>query len=59
MYSEQKAKDAIVQELVDALESEDWGGKHDRTIIKVILKGRLNMMPIEIDAKRTSGRRES
>ncbi len=48
---EEKEKDKILQEIHDVLESQQWGGSHDRIIIKLTFRGKLNLMPIEIDQK--------
>lgn len=49
-YEEQQ-KDRILQVVNDTLESLDWGDRHERVIVKIILKGKFQMMEPEIDLK--------
>lgn len=48
---ERREKDKILQEINDELERQDWGGDYEKVTIRVTLKGRLNLMPLEIDQR--------
>lgn len=48
---EERKKDAILQEINDELERQEWGGSCEKTTIKLIFKGKFEMMPIEVDQK--------
>lgn len=46
-----KEKDRITQEIYDLLEMQKWGEGFDRVVIKLIFKGKFNMMDPEIDQR--------
>lgn len=48
---EDQEKDRILQVVNDTLESLDWGARHERVIVKIILKGKFQLMEPEIDLK--------
>ena len=48
---EQKEEDKILQEINDVLDSQEWGGRHDKIVIRLTFKGKYRLMPIEIEQK--------
>lgn len=51
MDCEEKEKDRILQKVNDAFESVDWGKRHERVVIKFVLKGGFHLMEPEIDLR--------
>ncbi|MFC1644568.1 hypothetical protein ACFL08_00900 [Patescibacteria group bacterium] len=49
---EQKQKDQILQEIHNELEMQDWGGNYDKVILRVAFKGKLNILPIELNLRK-------
>ena len=48
---EEKQKDEVLQQVNDTLEKYKWGAECERTVIRIVLSGKLNLDSIHVNQK--------